>query len=99
MMVAIRAKRTSPVTAKNDANCKARYHVVKVEAGQESQDREITSAAAQSGTKSMAITLAQLTSRYWGYAAQCLILAQRQDSTGDKLALIEMAERFSWRRR
>jgi hypothetical protein len=40
----------------------------------------------------MGMTLAQLASRYWGYAAQCLILAQRQDSAGDKLAMIEMAE-------
>jgi hypothetical protein len=40
----------------------------------------------------MVTTLAQLASRYWGYAAQCLILAQRQDSAADKLALIEMGE-------
>jgi hypothetical protein len=40
----------------------------------------------------MRITAAQLAARYWGYAAQCLMLAQRQDSAGDKLALINMAQ-------
>jgi hypothetical protein len=33
-----------------------------------------------------------LAARYWGYAAQCLIVAQRQDAVGDKLALINMAQ-------
>jgi hypothetical protein len=40
----------------------------------------------------MGITPAQLAARYWGYAAQCLVVAQRQDSAGDKLALIGMAQ-------
>jgi hypothetical protein len=40
----------------------------------------------------MGITAAQLAARYWGYAAQCLIVAQRQDSAGDKLALVDMAQ-------
>lgn len=40
----------------------------------------------------MGITPAQLAARYWGYAAQCLIVAQRQDNAGDKLALINMAQ-------
>lgn len=40
----------------------------------------------------MRITPAQLAARYWGYAAQCLIVAQRQDNAGDKLALINMAQ-------
>ncbi len=40
----------------------------------------------------MGITPAQLAARYWGYAAQCLIVAQRQDDAGDKLALINMAQ-------
>jgi hypothetical protein len=40
----------------------------------------------------MGITPAQLAARYWGYAAQCLVVAQRQDNAGDKLALINMAQ-------
>jgi hypothetical protein len=40
----------------------------------------------------MGITPARLAARYWGYAAQCLIVAQRQDSAGDKLALVNMAQ-------
>lgn len=40
----------------------------------------------------MGITAAQLAARYWGYAAQCLIVAQRQDNVSDKLTLIKMAE-------
>jgi hypothetical protein len=40
----------------------------------------------------MGITAAQLAARYWGYAAQCLVVAQRQDNAGDKLALINMAQ-------
>jgi hypothetical protein len=40
----------------------------------------------------MGITPAQLAARYWGYAAQCLIVAQRQDRAGDKLALVNMAQ-------
>jgi hypothetical protein len=40
----------------------------------------------------MGITPAQLAARYRGYAAQCLIVAQRQDSDGDKMALIAMAQ-------
>lgn len=40
----------------------------------------------------MGITPAQLAARYWGYAAQCLIVAQRQDTAADKLALINMAQ-------
>jgi hypothetical protein len=39
----------------------------------------------------MGITSAQLAARYWGYAAQCLIVAQRQDDSGDKRALINIA--------
>lgn len=35
---------------------------------------------------------AQLAERYWGYATQCLIIAQRQDNAGDKLTLMKMAE-------
>jgi hypothetical protein len=40
----------------------------------------------------MGITPAQLAARYWGYAAQCLIVAQRQNKAGDKLALVNMAQ-------
>jgi hypothetical protein len=40
----------------------------------------------------MGITPAQLATRYRGYAAQCLIVAQRQDNDGDKMALIGMAQ-------
>ena len=40
----------------------------------------------------MRITPAHLAARYWGYAAQCLVVAQRQDNAGDKLALINMAQ-------
>jgi hypothetical protein len=40
----------------------------------------------------MGITPAQLAARYWGYAAQCLIVAQRQDNAGDKLALVNIAQ-------
>jgi len=40
----------------------------------------------------MEITSAQLAARYWGYAAQCLIVAQRQDDFADKQALIDIAQ-------
>lgn len=40
----------------------------------------------------MGVTPAQLAARYWGYAAQCLTLAQRQDKATEKLALINMAK-------
>lgn len=40
----------------------------------------------------MGIQPAQLAARYRGYAAQCLIVAQRQESCSDKLTLIKMAE-------
>lgn len=40
----------------------------------------------------MGITPAQLAARYWGYAAQCLIVAQRQNKAGDKLALVNIAQ-------
>jgi hypothetical protein len=40
----------------------------------------------------MGVTPAQLAARYWGYAAQCVMFAQRQDSAADKLALIDMAK-------
>lgn len=30
--------------------------------------------------------------RYWDYAAQCLIIAQRQDNACDKVALTVMAD-------
>jgi hypothetical protein len=40
----------------------------------------------------MGVTSAQLAARYWGYAAQCLAFAQRQDKATDKLALINMAK-------
>jgi hypothetical protein len=29
---------------------------------------------------------------YWGYATQCLIVAQRQDNAADKLTMINMAK-------
>lgn len=38
------------------------------------------------------MTPAQLAARYWGYAAQCLIVAQRLDDPNDKLALIKIAQ-------
>jgi hypothetical protein len=40
----------------------------------------------------MAITPAQLATRYRGFAAQCLVLAQHQHIAGDRLALINMAQ-------
>jgi hypothetical protein len=40
----------------------------------------------------MGLTPAQLAARYRGYAAQCLIVAQRQDNAADKMALIAMAQ-------
>lgn len=40
----------------------------------------------------MGITPAELAARYWGYAAQCLVFAQRQDQATEKLALINMAK-------
>jgi hypothetical protein len=40
----------------------------------------------------MVITPAQLAAHYRAYAAQCIIMAQRQDSAGDKLVLIDMAQ-------
>lgn len=43
----------------------------------------------------MGITPAQLAARYWGYAAQCLTVAQRQDSAADKLALVNMAQAWA----
>ena len=33
--------------------------------------------------------------RYRGYAAKCLILAQHQDDTSDKLVLIDMAQAWA----
>jgi hypothetical protein len=38
------------------------------------------------------MTPAELAVRYRGYAAQCCIVAQRQDNAGDKLALVNMAQ-------
>jgi hypothetical protein len=35
---------------------------------------------------------AQLAARCWGYAAQCLTIAQRLDNASDKLTLIKMAQ-------
>jgi hypothetical protein len=40
----------------------------------------------------MTVTPAQLAAHYRAYAAQCMIMAQRQDSAGDKLVLIDMAQ-------
>jgi hypothetical protein len=40
----------------------------------------------------MEITPAQLAARYWGYAAQCLVFAQRQDKATEKLASVNMAK-------
>jgi hypothetical protein len=40
----------------------------------------------------MGMTPAQLAARYWGYAAQCLVFAQRQDQAAEKLTLINMAK-------
>lgn len=40
----------------------------------------------------MGIAPAQLAARYRGFATQCLIVAQRQESAGDKLALVNMAQ-------
>jgi hypothetical protein len=40
----------------------------------------------------MGMTPAQLAARYWGYAAQCLVFAQRQDKATEKLTLINMAK-------
>jgi hypothetical protein len=40
----------------------------------------------------MRIEPAQLAARYRGYAAQCLVVAQRQDNCSDKLTLIKMAQ-------
>lgn len=34
----------------------------------------------------------QLAARCWGYAAQCLTIAQRLDDPSDKLTLIKMAQ-------
>lgn len=35
---------------------------------------------------------AKLAERYWGYAAQCLVITQRQDNACDKRALTDMAQ-------
>jgi hypothetical protein len=35
---------------------------------------------------------AQFAARCWGYAAQCLTIAQRLDDQSDKLALIKIAQ-------
>jgi hypothetical protein len=40
----------------------------------------------------MGIETAQLAARYRGYAAQCLVVAQRQENFSDKLTLIKMAQ-------
>lgn len=32
---------------------------------------------------------------YWGFATQCLILAQRQDKAADKLTMINMAKAWA----
>jgi hypothetical protein len=40
----------------------------------------------------MKVTPAQLAAHYRGYATQCLIMAQRLDSAGDRLALLDMAQ-------
>jgi hypothetical protein len=40
----------------------------------------------------MGIEPAQLAARYRGYAAQCLVVAQRQETISDKLTLIKMAQ-------
>jgi hypothetical protein len=40
------------------------------------------------------MTPGESAARYRGYAARCCIVAQRQDNTSDKLALIAMAQ--SW---
>lgn len=34
----------------------------------------------------------KLAERYWNYAAECLIIAQRQDNACDKVALTAMAD-------
>jgi hypothetical protein len=56
------------------------------------QFRVAASLLCEYALRAMGITPAQLAARYWGYAAQCLVVAQRQDSAGDKLALIDMAQ-------
>lgn len=43
----------------------------------------------------MGITPAQLAAHCRGYAAQCLIVAQHQNSAGDRLALINMAQAWA----
>jgi hypothetical protein len=43
----------------------------------------------------MEITPAQLAARYWGYAAQCLTVARRQDKAADRLALVNMAQAWA----
>jgi hypothetical protein len=40
----------------------------------------------------MGTTSAKLAERYWDYAAQCLVIAQRQESACDKRALTDMAQ-------
>jgi hypothetical protein len=35
---------------------------------------------------------AKLAEQYWDYAAQCLVIAQRQDNACDKQALTNMAQ-------
>jgi hypothetical protein len=37
------------------------------------------------------MTAAQLATRYRGYAAQCVIIAQRQADANEKLTLLDMA--------
>jgi hypothetical protein len=43
----------------------------------------------------MGITGAESAARYWGYAAQCLIVAQRQDNVADRLILLNMAQAWA----
>jgi hypothetical protein len=40
----------------------------------------------------MATTPAKLAERYWDCAAQCLVIAQRQENACDKRALTDMAQ-------
>jgi hypothetical protein len=42
----------------------------------------------------LGMTPAELAARYRKYAAKCLLLAQRQEDAGEKLALLDMAQ--SW---
>ena len=40
----------------------------------------------------MGTAFAKVAERYWDYAAQCLVIAQRQDNACDKRALTDIAE-------